>query len=145
MNTRMIWNWYQKFRVKQHFKLTYPHSTHNLPLAKNKDICLSLQQHGWQHLHILSMELMCKHFHDVIMPKMVQEVLGVVRSGDETGQYETELWKIFSTYGLTCICPSIIYQWMKIARILDWHEKPENSGLQTYICGVQSYLCMLNV
>jgi len=62
MNSRMIRNWYQDFRVQRTFKMICPHSKHNLLpfLQQNKDICQSMQQYGCEHLHELSMELMCE-------------------------------------------------------------------------------------
>ena len=69
---------------------------HNLPhfLQQNKDICqqryLPVEQYGHEHLHELSMELMCKYLHDMILSKMVEEQLGVVR-GVDSEVYDNEL------------------------------------------------------
>ena len=137
MNSRTIRNWYQDFRVKRKFKMICLYSKHNLPpfLQQNKDICQSMQQYGREHLHELSMELMCEYLHATILPKMVKEESGVVRENDkEHGEYDNELRKILGTYGLTCICPSTIYRWMNILGFkyeqrkkgyyVDGHEKP---------------------
>ena len=84
--------------------MTCPHSKHNLPpfLQQNKDICQSIQQYGHEHLHELSMELMCEYLHDMILPKLVKEQAGVVR-GDDGEVYDNELCKMLRTYGHTSI------------------------------------------
>ena len=53
------------------------------------------------------MELMCEYLHDVILLKMVEEQLGVVR-GDNCKEYDNELHKMLGTFRLTSICPTVL-------------------------------------
>jgi hypothetical protein len=57
-------------------------------------------------------ELICEYLHGTVIPKMVKETSGVEKSVNELLDTE-EAKKILMQYGLTCIDPSTVYQWMQ--------------------------------
>ncbi len=93
-------------------------------------MCTSLHQYAREHLSGLSVELICEYLHGTVIPKMVKETSGVEKSVNELLDTE-EAKKILMQYGLTCIDPSTVYQWMQKLGIKyepRWKGYPKNSG-----------------
>jgi len=76
-------------------------------LNDNQDICQSVQQYAHEHL---SVKFMCEYIHDIILPNMVNEEWSVLPNEEE--KYEAAVQRIVGQHGLTCICPSMVYNWL---------------------------------
>ena len=111
--SRMVRCWCIEFQDNCKFSIQYSPPKHNLPLflEQNKDACIKIQQYAHEHLHELSIELVCEYIHDVIVPAMVKETSF---SPNKKEKYDIEVHNLLSKYGLTCICQSTVYRWMKL-------------------------------
>jgi hypothetical protein len=131
-NARVVRNWYQKFRVKRKFQLRAS-VKHDLPpfLERNKEICISLKTYIREHLAELSSEMVCEYLHNTVLPMLVKEDIGLERESDG---YVDAVRTVLGKYGLTKICPSTCYNWLrqlgftyctqKKGYFVDGHEKP---------------------
>jgi hypothetical protein len=111
-----VMEWYRLFRRNRKF-LRPPHKKDNLPpfLQQNPNVVRAMQQYGCENLSQLSIEFMTEYVHDVVLPAMVAEeknvsVQEVQRNPQEL---QNEMRQVFKKYGLTCVCPSTVYKWMK--------------------------------
>ena len=82
----------------------------------------------------LSIEFLLEYIHETILPKLVSEIVEEDAKQMLKAIYDNELKKLLKQYGLTCISPSTVYQWMihlgfkyeprKKGYYIDGHEKP---------------------
>ena len=130
---RTVRNWYADFRVRRKFTIHTLPDKHNLPrfLQENKDMCIKIEEYARENLRELSCEMMCEYIHETILPQMVKERTPVEKDSEE---YDNELKTLLSEFGLTSVCPSTVYLWMKRLGFkyeprrkgyyVDGHEKP---------------------
>jgi len=110
-------------------------------LQQNPDICTLIQQYGHENLTRMSIEFMSEYVHNTVLLQMVNEritttmMLAINNTpGNEQVEYDKVEKEMLKLYGLTCICPSTIYRWMKHLGFkyeawkkgyyVDGHEKP---------------------
>ncbi len=110
-NARVVRNWYQKFRVKRNFQLRAS-AKHDLPpfLERNKELCMKIKEYVCKHLAELSSELLCEYLHNTVLPMLMKEENGVEK--DSEG-YVDQVKVLLGKYGLTKICPSMCYNWLR--------------------------------
>jgi hypothetical protein len=106
---------------------------HNLPpfLERNGGLCLKIKEYARKHLAELSSEMLCEYLHNTVLPMLVKEDNGVEK--DSEG-YVDQVKPLLGKYGLTMICPSTCYNWLRQLGFLycsqkkgycvDGHEKP---------------------
>jgi hypothetical protein len=122
---------------------------HNLPrfLQQNQVVCMKLQSYAKEHFSGLSVELILECLLEKVLPSMVKETRRVKQRAVSQEQYIAEVKKL-GTYGLACIDPSTIYQWLQKLGFrceprrkeyyVDGHEKPTTIEYQKNI--VRHYL-----
>ena len=133
-NARTVRNWYCEFREMRKFPII-KYGQKNLPpfLAQNDDIKQRIVQYGREQLSELTCEFLLEYIHDSILPVMVEEQ----KDEEEIKEckcIEDKKKVILKQYGLTCICPQTIYNWMKLLGFkygtrkkgyyVDGHERP---------------------
>jgi hypothetical protein len=130
-NSRVVRNWYQKFRVKR--KFIVKNSRHDLPpfLERNPELVLKIKEYIREHLSELSSEMLCEHLHNNVLPVLVKEETGVEKDSET---YVDQVKVVLGRYGLTKICPSTCYNWLRLmgfkyctqkkGYFVDGHEKP---------------------
>ena len=116
-----VMKWYRHFHVTWKFCLPYQ-KKHNMPpfLQQNPDICTLIQQYGHENLMRTSIKFMSEYIHNTILPQMVNERITTMMMlainnmpGSEQVEYDEIKKEMLKSYGLTCVCPSTIYWWMK--------------------------------
>jgi hypothetical protein len=112
-NAKTIEKWYRGFRGKRLFCIPLK-SKHNLPpiLDLNPDVCAAIKEYGRANLGTMSVELMSQYIHNVILPSMVEKEQREGNGSDASIQ-EISIQSILKKYGLTCICLSTVYRWVK--------------------------------
>ena len=93
-------------------------------MEQNKVACIKIQQYACEHLHELSIELVFDYIHDVFVPAMVKETSSI--SPNKKEKYDIEVHNLLGKYGLTCICPSTVYRWMKL---LEFKYEQQQKGI----------------
>ena len=135
-NADTVKKWYRHFRSKRKFIVPTRHK-HNLPplLELNPDICSAIKKYACSNLNILTIELVAEYIHHTILPEMAWKEMVEQSSNNKPtlSQEETEK-AILRRYGLTKLCPSTVYKWMKLLGFkyelqhkgyyVDGHEKP---------------------
>ncbi len=105
-----------------------------------------MQQYGHEHLANLSIKMMVEYIHSIVLPSMVAEERSVtveeVRENETS--YQEAVKAMLKRYGLTCICPTMVYRWMKSLGFcyeprkkcyyVDGHEKPSTFEYPGEIC-----------
>ena len=110
-NPKTIEKWYRNFHEKR--KICIPlKAKHNLPpfLDLNSDVCHAMKGYATPNLGTLSVEMMSEYIHHVILPQMIENELK--ESNGELDQ-EQAREKVLKQYGLTKICLSTVYKWLK--------------------------------
>ena len=110
MHWQTIENWYHEFRLKRQFHIQSTGRDSNLPpfLQQNPDVCTMIKEYAWENLTHLSVELISEF---ILLRKLVKERTKLEKGDD---YYEQEEKKLLQSYGLTIICLSTIYRWMKL-------------------------------
>jgi hypothetical protein len=135
-NADTVKKWYRHFRSKRKFIVPTRHK-HNLPplLELNPDICSAIKKYACSNLNILTIELVAEYIHHTILQEMARKEMVEQSSNNQPtlSQEETEK-AILRRYGLTKLCPSTVYKWMKLLGFkyepqrkgyyVDGHEKP---------------------
>jgi len=110
---------------------------------------------------------MSEYIHNTVLPQMVNEritttmMLAINNTpGNEQVEYDEVEKEMVKLYGLTCICSSTIYQWMKHLGFkykarkkgyyVDGHEKPATveyqwSFVQHYLNYEQRMFCWIQI
>jgi hypothetical protein len=99
-------NWYQKFRKERSIKVKILPEKHNMP----QDVTVAIKQYFREHLHELSVELLCEYINEIVLPKMIRESTGAVPT-DEV--YINDVKVLLGKYGLKTISVSTVFWWMK--------------------------------
>ncbi len=96
-NSRVVRNWYQKFRVKR--KFIVKNSRHDLPpfLERNPELVLKIKEYIREHLSELSSEMLCEHLHNNVLPVLVKEETGVEKDSET---YVDQVKVVLGRYGL---------------------------------------------
>jgi hypothetical protein len=76
----------------------------------NPDVCHTIKEYATSNLSTLSVEMMSEYIHNVVLPQLIENE--VKESNKELDQ-ESAREKILKQYGLTNICISIVYKWIK--------------------------------
>ncbi len=76
---------------------------HNLLpfLQQNKDVAISIQQHGRENIQELSVELMADYIHNNILLKLCHEATGATPTDDS---YQSDVNLLLKRYGLSSVC-----------------------------------------
>ena len=112
-NPKTVEKWYRSFREKRSFTIPLKYK-HNLPLflELNPDVCRAIKEYANSNLANLSVEMVSEYLHTVILPKMVeqQENSNPLEPGESKEDKEKAILKKF---GLTNLCLSTVYRWIK--------------------------------
>ncbi len=136
--SRTVHNWYLVVRSPP---------KHRLPLflEQNREEMQSIQQYAREHLPELSIELMSEYIHDKLIPAMSKNRCDVVPADEN---YEEAVQNLLYEHGLKKVCPSTIYNRMKLlvfnyeprrkVYYVDGHKRPatieyRNSFVQHYL------------
>jgi hypothetical protein len=143
---RTVMEWYRHFRRKRKFEVVQ-RKKDNLPpfLQANPAICSAMQQYGKENLRELSIEMMVDYIHNTVLPNMIAEEKNItVEEVRNTEGYDEAKQKILRQYGLTKVCPSTVYKWMKLLGFtysarrknyyVDGHEKPATIEYRHKFC-----------
>ena len=122
-NPKTIEKWYRNFREKRKFCVPLK-AKHNLPpfLELNPDVFRAMKEYATSNLATLSVEMMSEYIHHVVLPQMIENE--VKESNRELDQ-ENAREKILKQYGLTKICLSTVYKWIKK---LGFNYEPRKKG-----------------
>ena len=99
-------NWYQDFWKERNIKVKILPEKHNMP----QDVTVAIKQYFREHLHELSVELLCEYINEIVLPKMIRESTGAVPT-DEV--YINDVKVLLGKYGLKTISVSTVFWWMK--------------------------------
>jgi len=105
-------NWYQEFWKERNIKVKILPEKHNMPpfLQQNQDVIVAIKQYLREHLHELSVELLCEYIHETVLPKMIRESTGAVPTNEV---YINDVKVLLGKYGLKTISMSMVCWWMK--------------------------------
>ena len=129
-NADTVKKWYHHFQSKRKFIVPTP------PLLElNPDICSAIKRYACSNLNILTIELLAEYIHHTIIPEMARKEMAEQNGNNQTVLSQKEVEKaILRRYGLTSLCPSTVYKWMKLLGFkyepqrkgyyVDGHEKP---------------------
>ena len=122
-NPKTIEKWYRNFREKQKFCIPLKPKP-NLPpfLELNPDVCHTIKEYATSNLSTLSVEMMSEYLHNVVLPQLVENE---VKESNEELDQESAREKILKQYGLTNICISTVYKWIKK---LGFNYEPRKKG-----------------
>ena len=97
--SRTVRNWYQEFRKERNIKVKMLPGKHNMPpfLQQNQDVTVAIKQYLREHLHELSVELLCEYIHYTMLPMMIRESTGAVPTD---AQYINDVKLLLGKYGL---------------------------------------------
>ena len=120
---KTIEKWYRKFREKRKFCVPLK-AKHNLPpfLELNPDVFHAMKEYATSNLATLSVEMMSEYIHHVVLPQMIENE--VKESNGELDQEQAQE-KVLKQYGLTKICLSTVYKWLKK---LGFNYEPRKKG-----------------
>ncbi len=111
-----VMEWYRLFHHNRKF-LRPPHKNDNLPpfLQQNPNVVQAMQQYGCENLSQLSIEFMMEYVHAVVLPVMFakEKNVSVQEVQRNPQEFQNEMQQVFKKYGLTCVCLSTVYKWMK--------------------------------
>jgi hypothetical protein len=79
-------------------------------LQQNQDVIVAIKQYLREHLHELSVELLCEYIHETVLPKMIRESTGAVPTNEV---YVNDVKVLLGKYGLKTVGVSTVCQWMK--------------------------------
>ncbi len=129
-NPKTIEKWYRNFRDKRAFCIPLK-TKHSLPpiLELNPDVCHAIKEYVCLNLSTLSVEKMSEYIHRVVLPQMIEKEKKRKENDNnlelESTLEENELPALLKMYGLTCICLSTVYRWMKK---LGFNYEPRKKG-----------------
>jgi DNA-binding transcriptional regulator YhcF (GntR family) len=132
-NADTVKRWYRHFREKRKFIVSV-RQKHNLPpfLELNPDVCSAIKKYACSNLNRLSVEAVVEYIHHTVLPQIARNEM---EENNNLHIGEEEMKKIIlQCYGLTKLCPSTVYKWMKQLGFkyepqrkgyyVDGHEKP---------------------
>ncbi len=129
--SRTVCNRYLDFTSKNRsFDVRSPHK-HRLPmfLEQNREERQSIQQYAREHLPELSIVLMSEYIHDKLILAMLKTRCDVVPVDEN---YDEAVQNLLYEHGLKKVCPSTIYNWMKL---LGFKYEPRRKGY--YVDGLK--------